>query len=110
MPVSSTKLRKAEKCFTKQDFLDGKCTKEGFPISGSDKKTKRSPEPILADPTPAAEASATIVDNATVTSGPDATVDLNVESDNGDITDSPKSEDDIDRGDSERQASDQETT
>jgi len=45
MPVSQTRLEPVVKGYTKKDFEDGKCTKEGFPL---DKK----PEPQVL---PAAE-------------------------------------------------------
>jgi len=101
MPVSHTKLRPPQKVFTKQDFLDGKCTADGFPIGeahGSDPETTPSPDPL---PTPSAK----VKTAENVTSGPDVAVDISIDGDEKvttteiDNADSEESEDNADRGD-----------
>jgi len=51
MPVNQPELQKHTRMFTQQDFLDGKCTKEGFEI-----KKGEAVEPEQA-PTEAVESS-----------------------------------------------------
>ena len=55
MPINKPELQKHTRMFTQQDFLDGKCTKEGFPL---DKGAKVEPHPKPTSqfkPSPAAD-------------------------------------------------------
>jgi len=91
MPVSSTKLRKAEVIFTKQDYLDGKCTKDGMPLHGKG-ETKIDPNPPSTpslEPVFVAEPEET--STATVDEGVDVTVD-NTVNDNPEVVEEPKKE------------------
>ena len=52
MPVDKAKLTSRVTMFTKKDFEDGKCTKEGFPIEkGTATETEPLPE-VQAESTP----------------------------------------------------------
>lgn len=121
MPVSQTKLRKPKKIFTKQDFIDGKCTADGTP-TGEANGADPEPTPsinIVSDPgTQGAETSTTIENlevTDTVSSEATFTPDdvdetPTTEIDNGDTIDGEESEDDTDRGSGSGEEVDKETT
>ena len=54
MPINKPELQSHTRMFTQQDFLDGKCTKEGFPIEkGADPEPEQpttSSEPTDSQP------------------------------------------------------------
>lgn len=65
MPVNQTKLEAPQKGFTKKDFEDGKCTKDGFPIGKGD----QSVLPPIPE-TPETAGPSTIADLPPVTTAP----------------------------------------
>lgn len=89
MPVSKPSLQPTQKIFTKQDFLDGKCTKEGLPTGTQviDEKPLAPEQPVAPEP----------IEETVIEETP-----------NGDSPDSEESPDDSDGGDSSGEEADKE--
>ena len=84
MPVNQTKLEAPVKGFTKKDFEEGKCTKEGFALD-------KEAVPNISDPTPTPETSSESPD--ITTAAPDSTSTENPSGDNPDSEKSPDNSD-----------------
>ena len=73
MPVSQKDLQPSSKGFTKQDFLDGKCTKDGLPLK---KDLAGSPvgedSPPISDTPPVIEPTVPANDQSDVPVGDEA--------------------------------------
>jgi hypothetical protein len=115
MPVSHTKLRAPQKSYTKQDYLDGKCTKDGLPLDGASNEPDQTPTP---SPEPVFDTGTEETTTTGVNEGTYATVDTTVDDNpevveenvNDDSTDSEESEDNADRGESPGEETDREAT
>jgi len=81
MPVNKPKLQPSVKGFTKQDFLDGKCTKDGLPL-GAQSEPEQPAAPEVESSPAADEAQPTASIPEETTSGPDTSnveVEINEE-------------------------------